>query len=235
MEAKKEKFIEMFNQLHEHLKEVNDWDASFYRLLHEGRKNEYIIKKYRDELDTVREVRNSITHNNEYYFLPSDSLYSLLEEILEKVLDSPEVSDFINGKLMVIRENSSIIDTIQDMSKKDYAQIPVVDHNGKYIELLTANTIIRWMGDLKENQDGRLIVNDVKIKEILKYAEEEEVCEFISRDSKLDHLIDKHESIIKAGNKIDAFLITEHGDRDEVLLGIITSWEIPEIYNKLNI
>jgi hypothetical protein len=34
MEAKKEKFIEMFNQLHEHLKEVNDWDASFYRLLH---------------------------------------------------------------------------------------------------------------------------------------------------------------------------------------------------------
>ncbi len=235
MESKKEKFIEMFNQLHEHLKEINDWDTSFYRLVHDGKKNEYIIKKYRDELDTVREVRNSITHNNEYYFLPSSSLYSLLEEILEKVLDSPEVSDFIDDELMVIRENSSIIETIQDMQRNDYSQIPVVDQKGKYIELLTSNTIIRWIGDLKKEKDGSLNIKDAEIKEILKYAEEDEVCQFISRASKLDHLIDKHESIIKAGNKIDAFLITEHGNRNEVLLGIITNWEIPEIYNKLNI
>jgi predicted transcriptional regulator len=235
LENKKEKFIEMFNQLNEHLKEVNDWDTSFYSLLHDGRNNEYIIKKHRDKLDIVREVRNSITHNNEYYFLPSDSLYSLLEEILEKVLDSPEVSDFIDDELLVIRENSSIIETIQDMKRNDYSQIPVVDQKGKYIELLTSNTILRWIGDLEKNQDSSLIVRDAEIKEILKYAEEDEISEFISRDSKLDQLIDKHESIIKAGNKIDAFLITENGNRDEVLLGIITNWEIPEIYNKLNI
>jgi len=30
-------------------------------------------------------------------------------------------------------------------------------------------------------------------------------------------------------------LITENGSREEVLQGIITDWEIPEIYNKLNI
>lgn len=235
MENKKEKFIEMFNQLYEHLKEVNDWDTSFYSLLHEGRNNDYIIKKYRDELDTVREVRNSIVHNNEYYFLPSSSLYSLLEEILEKVIDSPKISDFIDDNLMVIKEDTSIIKTIKDMKNHDYSQIPVVDQGGKYIELLTSNTIIRWMGDLKVDQDNSFIIHDAQIKEILKYAEEEEVCEFISKDSKLDILIDKHESIIKAGNKIDAFLITEDGEKDEILLGIITNWEIPEIYNKLNI
>jgi len=148
MGNKKDKFIEMFNELYEHLKEVNDWDTSFYSLLHEGRNNDYIIKKYIDELDTVREVRNSIAHNNEYYFLPSSSLYTLLEEILDKVIDSPKISDFIDDNLMVIKEDTSII---------------------------------------------------------------------------------------KAGNKIDAFLITKNGSREEVLQGIITDWEIPEIYNKLNI
>ncbi|TDP88690.1 CBS domain protein [Halanaerobium saccharolyticum] len=235
MEAKKDKFIEMFNELYEHLKEVNDWDTSFYSLLHEGRNNDYIIRKYKDELDTVREVRNSIAHNNEYYFLPSSSLYTLLEEILEKVIDSPKISDFIDDNLMVIKEDTSIIKTIQDMKKHDYDQIPVVDQKGKYIELLTTNTIIRWMGDLKSAQSAKLIIEDVQIKEVLNYAEEDEVCEFISKNSKLDTLIDKHESIIKAGNKIDAFLITENGSREEVLQGIITDWEIPEIYNKLNI
>ena len=143
MESKKDKFIEMFNELYEHLKEVNDWDTSFYSLLHEGRNNDYIIKKYREELDTVREVRNSIAHNNQYYFLPSSSLYTLLEEILEKVIDSPKISDFIDNNLMVIKEDTSIIKTIKDMKKHDYDQIPVVDQNGKYIELLTTNTIIR--------------------------------------------------------------------------------------------
>jgi predicted transcriptional regulator len=225
----------MFNELYDHLKEVNDWETSFYSLLHEGRNNDYIIKKYRDELDIVREVRNSIAHNNEYYFLPSSSLYNLLEEILDKVIDSPKISDFIDDNLMVIKKDTSIIKTIKDMKKHDYDQIPVVDQNGKYIELLTTNTIIRWMGDLKSDQGGKLIVEDAQIKEVLKYAEADEVCEFISKDSKLDILIDKHESIIKAGNKIDAFLITENGHQDEVLQGIITDWEIPEIYNKLNI
>jgi len=235
MESKKDKFIEMFNELYEHLKEVNDWDTSFYSLLHEGRNNDYIIKKYRDELDIVREVRNSIAHNNEYYFLPSSSLYTLLEEILDKVIDSPKISDFIDNNLMVIKEDSSIIKTIRDMKKYDYTQIPVVDQRGKYIELLTTNTIIRWMGDLKSAEGANLMIEDVQIKEVLKYAEADEVCEFISKDSKLDILIDKHESIIKAGNKIDAFLITENGEKDEVLQGIITDWEIPEIYNRLNI
>jgi predicted transcriptional regulator len=235
MEAKKDKFIAMFNELYEHLKEVNDWETSFYSLLHEGRNNDYIIKKYREELDIVRQVRNSIAHNNEYYILPSSSLYTLLEEILEKVIDSPKISDFIDDNLMVIKEDTSIIKTIQDMKKHDYDQIPVVDQKGKYIELLTTNTIIRWMGDLESTQSAKLIIEDVQIKEVLNYAEEDEVCEFISRDSKLDTLIDKHESIIKAGNKIDAFLITENGSREEVLQGIITDWEIPEIYNKLNI
>ncbi|MFW6229887.1 MAG: CBS domain-containing protein, partial [Halanaerobium sp.] len=132
-------------------------------------------------------------------------------------------------------EDTSILKTIRDMKKHDYTQIPVVDQKGKYIELLTTNTIIRWMGDLETEQGGKLIFEDAQIKEVLKYAEEDEVCEFISKDSKLDILIDKHESIIKEGNKIDAFLITENGQKDEVLQGIITDWEIPEIYNKLNI
>jgi len=235
MENKKDEFIEMFNQLYEHLKEINDWDTSFYSLLYKGRNNDYIIKKYRDELDIVREVRNSIVHNNEYYFLPSAPLYSLLEEILEKVIDSPKIIDFIDDNLMVIKEDTSIIETIRDMKKYDYSQIPVVDQEGKYVELLTSNTIIRWMADVNLDQNGSFIISDAEIKEVLKYAEADEVCEFISKDSKLDILIDKHESIIKAGNKIDAFLITENGKKDEILLGIISSWEIPEIYNKLNI
>lgn len=235
MESKKDKFIEMYNRLNEHLKEVNDWDTSFYNLLHKGKNNDYIIKKYRDELDTVREVRNSIAHNNEYYFLPSSSLYSLLEVILEKVLDSPKVIDFIDDNLLVITQDTSVIKTIKDMKKNDYSQVPVVDQDGKYIELLTTNTIIRWLADLEDYHEGDLMLKDTQIKEILKYAEADEISEFIAKDSKLDTLIDQHESIIKAGNKIDAFLITENGEKDEILLGIITSWEIPEIYNKLNI
>jgi predicted transcriptional regulator len=151
------------------------------------------------------------------------------------VIDSPKISDFIDDNLMVIKEDTSIIKTIRDMKKHDYDQIPVVDQKGKYIELLTTNTIIRWMGDLNTAQNSKLIIEDAKIKDVVKYAEADEVCEFISKYSKLDILIDKHESIIKAGNKIDAFLITENGNKDEVLQGIITDWEIPEIYNKLNI
>ncbi|RAK04169.1 hypothetical protein C8C77_13927 [Halanaerobium saccharolyticum] len=35
MENKKDQFIEMFNELYDHLKEVNDWDTSFYRIIAE--------------------------------------------------------------------------------------------------------------------------------------------------------------------------------------------------------
>jgi hypothetical protein len=31
----------MFNELYDHLKEVNDWETSFYSLLHEGRNKKF--------------------------------------------------------------------------------------------------------------------------------------------------------------------------------------------------
>lgn len=235
MERKKDKFLEMFNELHEHMKAVNDSDKTFYNLLHSGKNNDYIIKDNKDALDTARKVRNSITHNNNYHYLPNSALYSLLKGVLEKVEDAPKVNDFVNTNLFVKSKDSFVIETVQEMKKHDYSQMPVVDEDGVFIELLTNNTVARWIGDLDDYGGGRLIMDNTKIEDILDYTEEDEVCEFIAKDSKLDNLIEKHESIIKQGNKVNAFLITDNGNRDETLLGIITGWDIPEIYNKLSI
>ena len=121
------------------------------------------------------------------------------------------------------------------MKRNNYSQIPIVDSDEKYFDLLTNNTVARWIGDLDDAGGGRLIMDDTPVEEVLAYKEDEEVSEFISKNSKLTGVIEKYNDIVEEGKKFSGFLITESGKSTQKLLGIITGWDIPEIYQKINI
>lgn len=235
MKEKSEEFMEMFNEIHDYMKEINnDSEGSFADLLNDNN-NDWIIKQNKSFLDKVRKIRNTLVHNNKVVSIPSDYTYETLKEIRDVIFSPPKVDGFLNKEILVKEKNSSIIETIKLMKRNNYSQIPIVDIDEKYFDLLTNNTVARWIGDLEDEGGGRLIMNDTPVEEVLAYKENEEVSEFISKNSKLTDLIEKYNDIVEEGKKFSGFLITETGKSTQKLLGIITGWDIPDIYQNVNI
>lgn len=86
------------------------------------------------------------------------------------------------------------------------------------------------MGRQDNREGGILIENEQKISEAFKYKEGNCFYDFISRKDNLYQVIEIYNNVVNSGKRFDALLITENGKKDENILGIITSWDIPKIY-----
>jgi len=55
----------------------------------------------------------------------------------------------------------------------------------------------------------------------------------LRRDSTLFEALERFQDFERRGKKLEAVLITQNGKLSETLLGIITIWDLPKIYEAL--
>ena len=229
-------FIEHFNDIEKYLKaKEKDSHKSFNDLIFENKKNDSTISFYYEELKYLKNLRNMLVHNNKYYAIPNKFSLNQIKKIKEKITDPELAYPLFSSEVLTVNDKDTIIETIKIMKEKSYSQVPVVNQKNKFIDLLTNNTISRWIGSLEDNGGGRIIMDDTLVGDVLDYGENYYSYDFISRKSKLPNVIDKFEKAQESGNKLEALFITQNGNKNESLLGIITSWDLPEIYSKLSV
>jgi len=100
------------------------------------------------------------------------------------------------------------------------------------LDLLTSNTIVRWLGSNVKPNSGQ--IDNVSIVEVLKYRESSNVCLFIPARTNFVEVLDIFDDYKNTPKKLEAIIITENGRDDEEFLGIITNWDLPVIYDALD-
>ena len=234
---KSEKFVEIYNEIHEYMKEKMDIKShrSFTHLIGEIKDKDYIIKTYENYLLKFAQLRNIIVHENEIIAEPNDFSFSLIKKIRDKLLDPPQVIPLFSKDVNTVHENDSLIKTIRLMNEKSYSKIPLVDNRGWFSGLLTSNAILKWMGEAEILNEEKIIMKDVQAKKALKYREKSHIFEFVSGNKKLTKIIEKYEKIHREGKSFEAFLITANGTKKEKIIGIITNRDIAVVYQELDL
>ncbi len=234
---KSKKFVEIYNEIHEYMKEKMKIDGhrSFTHLIGEIKNKDYIIKTYENYLLKFAQLRNIIVHENEIIAEPNDFSFSLIKKIRDKLLDPPQVIPLFSKDVNTVHENDSLIKTIRLMNEKSYSKIPLVDNRGWFSGLLTSNAILKWMGEAEILNEEKIIMKDVQAKKALKYREKSHIFEFVSGNKKLTKIIEKYEKIHREGKSFEAFLITANGTKKEKIIGIITNRDIAVVYQELDL
>ena len=114
---------------------------------------------------------------------------------------------------------------MQTMNDKVYTHVPVMDGD-KMIGVFSENTILSY---LVHNKDS-IIMQDARISEFKDFVpldkHPSEYFEFVGRNA----LLIEVEEIFRRGliskRRIAVVFITENGNPDEKLLGLITAWDI---------
>lgn len=144
--------------------------------------------------------------------------------------EAPKVYPLFRQKVYSVSVNDSIGDALKTMYENSFSQLPIYKNNF-FVDLLTNNTISRWLGSCVDEEIFSL--KETRIEEVLSYTENPDSYFFLNKDAELDEAMEKFRYFESIGKPIDAILITEQGKPAEELLGIITFSDFPKIMLEL--
>ncbi len=234
-EEQSQQFIDLFNEIEQHLQKnsQNNHYQSFQNLIDEFRHKNSIIDFYYEELAHIKQVRNVLVHNHEFYAVPNEKSLTTIKNIKEMLLSPPTVISLFADEVMSARQNEQIMQIIKIMNERGYTQVPVLNENKEVIDMLTTNTITRWLGSQEIAGDEYILKRTTTVAETLKYGEERLIYKFVAADLNIAEVVKIFNRVQKSDKKLEGILITENGRNNEELLGIITKWDITKIYEAM--
>ena len=223
-------FIEAYNSIDNFLKKEGNYDShvSFSQKVKNSRNK--IIKNHKDELITYGELRNAIIHSNklndQVIAEPHEETVKRLEKIRDNILNPKKVYPTISFEVLGANENDYINKILLDMREMSFSQFPVFNSDGSIKELITTNTIARWLSS-NIDASGTIIVDEVMVSSLIPEIEHKKNYKFISRNSSIFDAIELFTNhTLKIGFNLDAVFITDSGRENEKLLGLITIADI---------
>ena len=188
------------------------------------------FKHIRSELDYVRDVRNLLTHRprigDEYAVEPTEAMIELLKKVIEKV-KHPAIAETImvpKEKVFCSSRNDLILPMIREMDQRAISHLPIME-NGHVCGIFSDSKIIHCTISKEYQLDENSTFMEIE-KELALDNQEKERFLFTDWNTPVDEISDIFEEASKNGEKIGVIFVTEHGRKDEKLLGIITAWEV---------
>lgn len=230
------RFLNAYSKIENHLRTKYDYsnEKSFKSIITEVARNDALIRNKETDLKQYHELRNAIVHNRRDGKPIADPYIETvknLEQIVDTILDPPKVYPTFKSEVATLSDETPISEAVSLMHGHSFSQIPILDESDSFLDLLTANTITRWLG--ANIDDGLAILEEKTVSDALAYKEDFESYRFISRDTNLAEVLSLYDENKETEEVINALLITQNGKKSEKLMGLITHYDLPEIYRRL--
>jgi len=199
------------------------------------------LKKFKQDLDYCRVVRNFLTHNPKvngvYPIVPSIEMIKLLENCIKLINNPPKAIDYAIpfDRILTARLDYSLIDVVNQMNRFTYTHVPILDNDNdkKVIGIFSDNTVYSYIC----NEKSINITNDTKIGIFEKYIGFDDHLNEYFAFVKEDTLIYDIEELFKDNYNtrrhklLSVVYITKNGKREDEILGMLTPWDL--IYEKI--
>ena len=200
--------------------------TSFYNLI--VSKSEIdIFSEHLSHIKALINLRNNIAHGDreEYFAIPTDRTIKILTKLLNLFENPPLVGSLILSKPLVAYYNDDISFVVSKMIELDYSQVPVIK-DGDVVGIMTLESILKaiWLKGIDINSLHRL-------KNIDNIYIQIECFKIVDLKTKATDVIRFFDESERNGNPLLAVLVTN----TEEIIGIITPYDIVEVYKKVRI
>ena len=183
----------------------------------------------RQQLDVCREVRNLLTHNADGkggpIVEPSQALIDQLYEIISYVQKPQSALMFATkaDKILQAHMNDRALDIMRRMEKHGFSYVPVLD-DGRMNGVFGKHSVFSYV---LENGG---IAADTRIRDFGKYLKLEgprgQRFMFIGTDASYMDAREAFDRKSGRDNRLAAIFITDTGDMNGNLLGMLTPWDV---------
>lgn len=234
--TRSEEFLGAFIEIEMHLRRVlrQRPEVSFTALIDMAARSSPIVRRFESDLKQYGDLRNAIVHvrrDNQPIAEPHPDTVEHLKRIAAMIMEPPQVSEL--GTIEVIRcsPHDPIGEVARSMRENFFSQVPVYDGR-EFVGLLTTDAITWWMGAQLEFHDG--LLEDRPVSEVLPYRDASSTEAFVCRTTEIAAIIERFESTMRAGKKLEAVIVTQNGQRNESPLQIVTVYDLPQLYRMVS-
>ena len=228
-----EAFLDVYRRLEKALKsnrryaQNNPYDNAIIRF-----SNSNEGKAYKESLDLIREVRNLLTHSpkvaGDYLVEPSPALYQILKEVLE-IVENPELAvDYAIRADQVFKTtlHENALSVMRKMEAAGFSHVPVVVRD-ELLGVFSKTSVFSYIIKSGEKQVSAAL----KISDFLPYIglnyPNGDRYEFAAKDALAADVRDLFDmSLNRRSRRISAVFLTETGNPNAKLIGMITPWDI---------
>ncbi len=207
----------------------------FYQLVDHAAETDDIVKTNQVELKEYADLRNAIVHeriDGEPIAEPHEEAVKALEKIRALLERPPTVGEFYTKPIIVCQPSDRIGEAAAKMLEKGFSQIPVYS-DGRCLDVLTSDTITRWLAARFSN--GIELLEEETVAEVLKFTSKKPHHDFIGRSATIMNAIARFEEFSRRGARLAALIITEDGDCGSEPCGIITTGDLTDLYEKVEL
>lgn len=199
--------------------------------------NEDEGKKWRDELNTFREMRNMLSHHaalgGEPVFEPSDAVIDVMRSILYEAQHPPVAMSIAVPKesLTVCRESDRVSQVIEIMERLGYSHIPVI--GGDVLAgVFSVGSIFSYF----RMHGGDGFSSDMRVGDLWEFlppsCHTTERFAFVSQSAPYSKLKQKFTAAGPSERRTAAVFVTDSGKESGVLLGMITPWDMIRYFSE---
>lgn len=189
-------------------------------------------------LMALRMARNALTHNPLLNGSPIISLNPSVVPYLDGVISCIKMLPTAANILIPIKDvfSCSFDDTISSivdvMLKNIYSHVPVLDDFGKVVGVFSESTMLEMSKSEIGSGEGRTIHDIVEFLPLERHLAD--VFRFVPKNDSISHLRYLCAEALKDRERIGMFFVTETGQSQEPLFGILTVWDIAGVSDVLN-
>lgn len=232
MESNSSRFLYAFNRIEKHLSSIiNSRDhISFSKMVVMLKRSNAIVRRYNEDLLELAELRNAIVHGrtepNYAIAEPHDRTVKIIESIESELLQPQKVIPRFSKEVFSFQSHEALSSVLRKIKESTLTRFPVYDRE-RFIGLITANGITHWLA--RHVEEHIISINETPLESLLQFEATSNNYLFINSEASIYEASDIFKDRLHHGPKLDALLITQHGQKDEELLGIITVADIIHI------
>jgi len=223
-----EEFLEIFERFESFKSTLDSRNDTFANFIANSR--HAVIVKNRHFLKNINSLRNLLIHGHKRdvpMAFPNPNALDNFRRIIDQleVFDA-KVYDKFNCEVQFVRVDDGLDECLKIIKTYSISQIPIVDHNDKIAEILSTNTISRWLSDNFQMQGG-VLAESTTVSSLIPFIEYPHNYKLIGRNTKIHSVYDTfYDHSINNNYKLDGVIITQNGRLNEKMLGIICQEDI---------
>lgn len=226
-------YIEKYKELEAAVRaeyNISEHDSiSFYL----GHKTKY--KKYQEDIAYCQKIRNFYAHNGKipdgvnqsFAIEPNDCMLEFISKLIDDIKSRKkclEVAVRLN-KVYWCKPSHNVRTAIRMMREGGFTHVPILE-GGRVVGMFDELSVINYLSDTESGE----ISPDLKFSQIEKYvlfgSRQQKGFVFISKDTYAEELREQIDLAYANGNRIKMAFVTQNGNPEEQLLGIITPWDL---------
>ncbi len=180
-----------------------------------------------DFLRSAGELRNVLIHNRTLpHFemaIPTDDVVQRIERVCESILSPPKIYPMYQKNVACVAPGDSLAHVMRLVVDMKFSQFPVMD-GSRFTGLLTENGITRWLARKVVDSMSLMELEDANVRELVGEEEGRANSLFVSKDTALAEV----REMFRGKGFLEAVLITQHGQSNEKLLGLINRWDLAQ-------